>query len=389
MRQTSSGSSSGRVAGRRSDAVGDLPERIGRYTVVRSLGEGGMGEVFLAYSPAGSPVAVKVIRSDRLDAHTRARFEREAQIARTVIGTNRVARFLDADPHADRPWLAMEYVAGVTLHGYVTDHGALSLALVASLGALVAEGLEAVHAAGLFHRDLKPQNIMLGADGPMIIDFGLAAFMDASQDSLSRAGTIIGTVRCIPPEQAGGSSQVTAAADVYALGTVLLYAAAGHYPYDGVTWQAIAAQVANKDVKPDLSGVPPPLFDLLESMLAHEAGDRPAVDAVARACFDVLDAIVISPVDARLALIARTVGSAGTGVQNLSPSVEERIAALEDREGAALEVGPLDGVPQAVEAEPESVPGPAETPQAQQKRPSASRRVADALRVEYAVQTTL
>ena len=79
-----------------------LPSRIGRYAVARTLGAGGMGEVYLAYSPAGSPVAVKLIRRDRLDPHTRARFEREARIARTLVGTNRVARFLDADPYADR-----------------------------------------------------------------------------------------------------------------------------------------------------------------------------------------------------------------------------------------------------------------------------------------------
>lgn len=93
----------------------EMPTRIGRYTVARSWARGGMGEVFLAYSPGGDPMAVKLIRSDRLDPMTRERFEKEALIARTVVGTNRVARFLDADPYADRPWRAMEYVPGRTL----------------------------------------------------------------------------------------------------------------------------------------------------------------------------------------------------------------------------------------------------------------------------------
>ncbi len=113
--------------------MSDVPSRIGRYTVSRQLGSGGMGEVFLAYSPAGSPVAVKLIRSDKLDPVTRARFEREAAIARTVIGTNRIARFLDADPYAARPWLAMEYVPGFTLLEHVQAHGILPVPLVASL----------------------------------------------------------------------------------------------------------------------------------------------------------------------------------------------------------------------------------------------------------------
>jgi eukaryotic-like serine/threonine-protein kinase len=252
-----------------------MSERIGRYTVAKELGSGGMGEVYLAYTPGGDPVAVKRIRSDKLDPLMRARFEREALIARTVVGTNRVARFLDADPFADRPWLAMEYVAGRTLLACVDENGVLPVPLVASLGALLAEGLSAVHEAGLLHRDLKPQNVIMGTEGPTIIDFGLGAFMDAAKESLSHSGMIIGTVRCMPPEQASGHPKVTAAADVYALGTVLLYAAARHYPYDGAAWEAIAVQVANPDIGPDLGGVPEELRPLIASTLAHLPEDRP------------------------------------------------------------------------------------------------------------------
>ncbi|MGI5180541.1 serine/threonine-protein kinase [Dactylosporangium sp. CA-152071] len=365
--------------------MGDVPARIGKYTVERSLGSGGMGEVFLAYSPAGSPVAVKVIRSDLLDAQARARFEREAQIAATMIGSNRVARFLEADPFAAQPWLAMEYVQGCTLLQYVNEQGVLPLPLTVSLGALVAEGLEAVHAAGLLHRDLKPQNIMLGANGPMIIDFGLSAFVDASQDSLSRSGTIIGTVRCMPPEQASGNPRVTAAADVYALGTVLLYAATGHYPYDGTQVPAIVAQVVNPLVRPDLSGVPARLLPLLESMFADDPDARPATVDVAVACAALLAGAAITPVEARLLLIARTTGTAGPGPA-LTPSIEARLNALEELEGEELEVGPLDVPPEAPEpAEPE----PASSGVPAQRRQSASARVAQQLRLDYAVHTTL
>jgi serine/threonine protein kinase len=140
-----------------------------------------------------------------------------------------VARFLDADPYADRPWLAMEYVPGTTLAAHVEAHGPLPAALVSSLGALLAEGLAVVHATGLLHRDIKPQNVIMGEYGPVLIDFGLGAFLDTATDTLSHSGMIIGTIRYMPPEQAGGQIQVTPAADVYGLGAVLLYAGTGHH----------------------------------------------------------------------------------------------------------------------------------------------------------------
>ncbi|GAA3796944.1 protein kinase [Streptomyces phyllanthi] len=386
-----------------------MPERIGRYTVAKELGSGGMGEVYLAYTPGGDPVAVKLIRSDKLDPLTRARFEKEALIARTVIGTNRVARFLDADPFADRPWLAMEYVAGRTLLVCVDEYDVLPLQLVASLGALLAEGLSAVHAAGLLHRDLKPQNVIMGKEGPMIIDFGLGAFMDAAKESLSHSGMIIGTVRCMPPEQASGQPKVTPAADVYALGTVLLYAAARHYPYDGAAWEAVAVQVANPDIGPDLSGVPEGLKPLIASMLAHTPEERPTLGAVADACATLLKNAGLAPADARLALIARTTagGTPDAAQDPLSPSFEKL---LEDQakitDGAGPD-SPLDGLqPDAETDEPEpeamahSEPTPeparpAMPPKAEPKarstrgRPPASKRVADELRAAYAVDAVL
>ncbi|MBV9025501.1 MAG: serine/threonine protein kinase [Streptomycetaceae bacterium] len=403
------------------------PERIGRYTVAKELGSGGMGEVYLAYTPGGDPVAVKRIRSDKLDPLTRARFEKEALIARTVIGTNRVARFLDADPFADRPWLAMEYVAGRTLLACMEEDGVLPVPLVASLGALLAEGLSAVHAAELLHRDLKPQNVIMGREGPMIIDFGLGAFMDAAKESLSHSGMIIGTVRCMPPEQASGHPKVTPAADVYALGTVLLYAAARHYPYDGVAWEAVAMQVANPDIGPDLSGVPEGLGPLIASMLAHVPEDRPTLGAVAQECATLLKSAGMAPADARLALIARTAagGTPDAAKEALSPSfeklLEDQIRLLDD----AGPDSPLDGLREDAEAaaqpdatesddaeqsEPKPAPGePVMPPNAEAKaeakaesmakaaakdrslrgRIPASKRIADELRAEYAIDAAL
>ncbi|MFI1568751.1 serine/threonine-protein kinase [Streptomyces sp. NPDC020490] len=404
-----------------------VPGQIGRYVVERELGSGGMGEVYLAFSPAGDPVAVKLIRSDRLDPVARARFEKEALIARTVVGTNRVARFLDADPYAERPWLAMEYVPGQTLLSYVDGNGPLSAPLAASLGALLAEGLQAVHAVGLLHRDLKPQNVMLGTYGPILIDFGLGAFLDTAKDTLSHSGMIIGTVRCMPPEQAQGRTKVKESADVYGLGTVLLYAATGHYPYDGARWEAIVGQVANADQAPDLSGLPQILEPLIGSMLAHDPADRPSLDAVMAGCTSVLSEAGLSPMAARHALIDAT----ATDVEEPAPGNEPPSAVWRRMAAQAVELGedepdsPLDGPPPAapdpvtagaedggdggdtenaagtvgVEESPDSPAGStapsapaAEAPVPVPRRPGrppASLRVAEELRSRYAAQPGL
>ncbi|MFE6864939.1 serine/threonine-protein kinase [Kitasatospora sp. NPDC057692] len=365
-----------------------MPERIGRYTVASTLGSGGMGEVFLAFSPAGDPVAVKLIRADRLDPVTRERFEREARAARKVVGTGRVARFLDADPYADRPWMAMDYVPGRTLLEEIDTRGPLPVVQVASLGALLAEGLAAVHAVDLLHRDMKPQNVIMGDYGPVIIDFGLAAFTDATHESLSHSGMIVGTVRCMPPEQAAGNPHVTPAADVYALGTVLLYATAGHYPYDGTRWESIVAQVASPDHAPDLGGVPEALLPLLTAVFAHEPQDRPTVEQVAEACGTLMSAFGVTAAAARQTLIARTAGG-GAGVDRLTPEVEDRLrdaaAPLPDADEIPAQPPVEEDLPEASTAEPEP-PAPTAPPR---PRVPASRRVAEDLRKAYAAKPVL
>ncbi|NLU75508.1 protein kinase [Streptomyces sp. HNM0575] len=391
------------------------PPRIGPYLVERQLGSGGMGEVYLAYSVAGEPLAVKVIRPDRTDPHSRARFEREAAIARTISGTGRVARFIDGDPFAEQPWLAMDYVPGRPLSDVVQGQGPLATSLVASLGALLAEGLAAVHAVGLVHRDLKAQNVILGDFGPVIIDFGLGAFLGASKGSLTQAGTVIGTVRCMPPEQALGDVDVTYAADVYGLGTVLLYAATGHYPYDGVRWEAVAAQVVNSEVGPDLSGLPSELAPILGSMLAHKADDRPSLDEVTRQCADLMRLLGTSPARARRALIQETTSKDDPTMvfpQPDAPMLDrldslERVLREEELSESNASAPPANGQP-GMEPAPETdadtplplVPKPerggqaapvsekpADTSKAQPAkpgRPPASRRVAEELRTRYA-----
>ncbi|RAJ44767.1 serine/threonine protein kinase [Kitasatospora sp. SolWspMP-SS2h] len=376
-----------------------LPQQIGPYVVERCIGTGGMGAVYLAYSVAGDPVAVKVIRPDKIDPHSRARFEREAEIARTISGTGRVARFLDADPLAEQPWLAMDYVPGRPLTEVVQDQGPLPASLVASVGALLAEGLTAVHGAGLLHRDLKASNVILGDFGPVIIDFGLGAFLEASKGSMSQPGTVLGTVRCMPPEQARGETEVTAAADVYGLGTVLLHAATGHAPYDGTRWEAIAVQVVNPDAQPDLSGLPTGLAPLVSSMLAFDPDDRPALGQVTRRCTDLLRELGTSPARARHALIQQTRSTGGASARFPQPDAQmlDRLEALDKqlREQPEAGIEPGEEVPASGGAPSEPVPVPVPSPDddrpaaARPGRPPASQRVAEELRTRYAVRGQL
>ncbi|MEV0122675.1 serine/threonine-protein kinase [Streptomyces sp. NPDC050703] len=355
------------------------PERIGPYAVERRLGAGGMGEVYLAYTVAGDPVAVKVIRPERTNAHSRARFEREAAIARTLTGTGRVARFIDADPTADLPWLATDYIPGRSVYDTVEHGGPLLKPHVASLGALLAEGLAAVHAVGLVHRDLTAKNVMMGGFGPVIIDFGLGAFVGAEKGSMSQDGTILGTVAYIPPEQALGETDVTPAADVYGLGTVLLYAATGRAPYGGASWPAVAAQVANPEVTPDLSGLPEELAAVIAPMLAHHPGDRPSLAHVTRQCADLLRRLGTSPARARRSLIEQTTPK--DHPMMVLPQPDAHMLDRLDELDRQLREEPE---PPAAEEPAVSVPEPPS-----RGRPPASRRVAGELRDRYAARREL
>ena len=150
------------------------PRLVGPYRIVRRLGSGGMGEVYLGRSPGGRLVAVKVVRAELAEqAEFRSRFAREVAAARKVSGLF-TASVVDADLGAPTPWLATAYVAGPSLADTVASHGPLPASSVLALAAGLAEGLGAIHAAGIVHRDLKPANVLLSEDGPRIIDFGIA-----------------------------------------------------------------------------------------------------------------------------------------------------------------------------------------------------------------------
>lgn len=245
------------------------PTKVGEYTVLGRLGHGAMGRVFLARSPGGRPVAVKVIRSELSDdAGFRERFRLEVAAMRAVGGFW-TAAVVDADPAA--MWLATEYVPGPTLLAAVTSHGPLPVPALRRLVAGLAEALQAIHATGLVHRDLKPANVLLAGDGPRVLDFGIAKALESVD--LTATGMFVGTPGFLSPEQIEGR-EATPASDVFALGSVLVYAATGQGPFGTGEVPGLLYRAVHTD--PDLDRVPAELRPLAARCLVRDPGARPA-----------------------------------------------------------------------------------------------------------------
>ncbi|MDT3440942.1 MULTISPECIES: protein kinase domain-containing protein [unclassified Pseudofrankia] len=249
----------------------DDPSEIGPYRIQSLIGRGGMGAVYLGFSPADKAVAVKV-PSPALarDDEFRGRFRREVDAARRVHG-RAVAAVLDADTDDERPWMATEYVEGASLAEAVAGRGRLDERLVAGLAVGLAEALVAIHAAGVVHRDLKPANILLSWDGPRVIDFGVASASGATQHTST--GMLVGTIVWMAPEQLRGE-RAGPAADIFAWGACVAYAAAGRAPFHADNPQAIALKIMNEP--PDLSGVPASLLPMVRAALDKNAASRPS-----------------------------------------------------------------------------------------------------------------
>src|ERR1700736_2672603 len=253
------------------ELLGGDPRRIGPYRLVGRLGAGGMGMVFAGRSAGGRLVAVKVIRGDLAgDPEFRVRFSREVAAARSVSGLF-TALVVDADADGPQPWLATAYVLGPSLADAVRRHGPLPPASVLGLAAGLAEGLSAIHAAGLVHRDLKPSNVLLAEDGPRVIDFGISRAAGAT--ALTHADLVIGSPGFMSPEQAEGR-EVGPASDVFSLGAVLAFAATGKGPFGDGSTAALVSRVVHG--QPDLDGVCAEVNPLVERCLAKDPGQRPA-----------------------------------------------------------------------------------------------------------------
>ncbi|MFI6771124.1 serine/threonine-protein kinase [Streptomyces sp. NPDC050355] len=254
----------------------ERPEYAGQYRLEARLGAGGMGVVHLARSSSGLLLAVKVIHAEfAQDPEFRGRFRQEVAAARRVSGAF-TAPVVDADPDAERPWMATLHIPGPTLSDHVKRNGPLAPGEVRQLAAGLAEALRDIHRAGVVHRDLKPGNVLLAADGPKVIDFGISR--PADSEMRTETGKLIGTPPFMAPEQFQRPREVGPAADVFALGSVLVHAATGSGPFDSESPYLVAYQVVHDEA--DLAGVPQELAPLIESCLAKDPADRPTPDAL-------------------------------------------------------------------------------------------------------------
>lgn len=246
------------------------PRTIARFRLLARLGSGGMGEVFLALTPDGRQVAVKVVRGGFESTEAMARFRHEVE----AVGRLRsrwTAALEDADLTGRPIWLATEYVPGPTLAAAVARFGAMPPSVVRHLAAGLAEAVADVHAHGVLHRDLKPNNVIMSPSGPRLIDFGIARTGD--QTALTHTGSAVGTPGYLAPEVVRGGAP-SPAADIFAVGAMLAYAATGRPPFGVGDPHAIMFRSVENPA--DTDGVEPALAALIAEYTAKDPAARPA-----------------------------------------------------------------------------------------------------------------
>ncbi|MDL4773771.1 serine/threonine-protein kinase [Actinomadura xylanilytica] len=254
----------------------DDPTSVGEQRLLGRLGEGGMGVVYLGLGLSGRKVAVKVIHRELArDREFRARFDTEVASAQSVASFC-TAQVLDHGEEDGLPYLVTEYIDGPSLNEYVEAHGGFPPGALRSLAVGVATALTAIHALRLVHRDLKPHNVLLAADGPRVIDFGIARALD-SENPHTRTGVVMGSPGYIAPEMAF-EGQVGTAADVFAWGTLVAYAATGRHPFGTGTLPVLANRAQQAEY--DLSGVPQDLLPMIQVALDPDPARRPAAEAL-------------------------------------------------------------------------------------------------------------
>ncbi|GII62213.1 hypothetical protein Skr01_22980 [Sphaerisporangium krabiense] len=251
--------------------------QVGGYRLVRRLGGGGQGVVYLGRSPSGEDVAVKVLHawmSD--DADARRRFMREVDVARRVAPFC-TAKVLDMGIEDDRPYIVSEYVPGTSLEELVRSAGPRTGGGLQRLAVATMSALAAIHRAGIVHRDFKPSNIILGPEGPVVIDFGISRALDATR--LTGTGSV-GTPPYMAPEQFTDEASAGQSADVFSWACTMVFAATGHRAFPGETVPAVVNAILHRE--PDLSGVPEGLAPVLAACLAKNPGERPGTAELLR-----------------------------------------------------------------------------------------------------------
>ncbi|GAA2007345.1 hypothetical protein GCM10009799_38650 [Nocardiopsis rhodophaea] len=250
------------------------PTHIGPYEVTARIGKGGQGTVYLGRAPGGDEVAIKVLTSEWAgDARQRARFARELESAHKVAPFC-TAAVLDADLDAPAPYIVSEYVRGPNLREAVLREGPRRRSALDRLAIATATALVAIHQAGVVHRDFKPANVLLSADGPRVIDFGIARNTDST---VTQTNSVTGTPAYMAPEQIRGG-EIGPPADMFAWAGVIAFAATGNGPFTADSVHTVIHRILSEP--PDLTEVPDNLRPLLEACLSKDPEQRPTAAKV-------------------------------------------------------------------------------------------------------------
>ncbi len=307
--------------------VADDPQRLGDYWLSGRLGSGGQGVVYEAYAPDGQRVAVKVLRDD---AAGRARIEREVAAARRVASFC-TARVLDVGSDGKHTYIVSEYVEGPSLREAVREGRPFTGDDLHRLATAIATALTAIHEAGVVHRDLKPDNVLLGPDGPRVIDFGIARTADMS---LTTSGVVAGTPTYMAPEVFTGQ-RAQEPADVFAWAGIVLFAATGEDPFLAESLGGVMHRVLSTD--PDLTALPRSLRPLVASALAKEPETRPTAR-------ELLQGLISGFRGSESELLA--LGSTEAGLLTSAPVAEPALGALAEEAYEELSPAEREWVPQ-------------------------------------------